>query len=483
MTNPIQFELTEEKPGSCQQVLVPVWQDEERDLPWIPKNTKAGFTGTPKETIQVFLPDEGIKVFFLGLGDQGEQVSLHSVFTDFVKKNRQQLSEDLLVDLRHMESSIVYQCTLGISLGEYTVGIHKTKTQTNILQKVRILVAGNTAEVQSKMQEAEHTASTVKEVCTLVDAPANVKTPQYLAHWSQHSAQRYGYQVEILDHVRLEEEGLFALLSVGRGSENHPLLIKAIYRGDADSKSYQLGLVGKGVTFDTGGISIKKSTNMHYMKSDMAGAAAVMGAVELLARLQVPINVVAIIPVAENSVDANSVRPGDVISSYSGKTIEVIDTDAEGRLILADALSYIQSNFQPGTLIDLATLTGSCVAALGYEVAGLFSQDQVLADTISAAGVATGELVWRLPLRKSYGDWMNSDIADIRNLSIKPVAGAITAAKFLEYFVEEGQSWAHLDIAGTAFGDTAFAQSKSATGYGVRLLLDVARTLITGKNK
>ena len=320
----------------------------------------------------------------------------------------------------------------------------------------------------------------MKSTCALVDAPGNLKTPQYLAQWALESGKANGYNVEILDKEALVKQNLHALLAVGRGSEYPPVLIKAVYiHPGRDSSKIDLGLVGKGVTFDTGGISIKKSTNMHYMKSDMGGAAAVMGAIDLIARLQLPVNVVAIIPVAENSVDSLSIRPGDVIQSHAGKSIEVIDTDAEGRLILADALSYIQEHYSPEVLIDLATLTGSCVATLGDEAAGLFTNDDALADSISQAGDSTQERVWRLPLWESYQDALDSDIADVKNFSGKPVAGAITAAKFLEYFIKEPQKWAHLDIAGVAFGNTDHAKMKSATGYGVRLLVDFARSLIS----
>jgi leucyl aminopeptidase len=244
-----------------------------------------------------------------------------------------------------------------------------------------------------------------------------------------------------------------------------------------------LGLVGKGVTFDTGGLSIKKATNMHYMKSDMGGAAAVLGAMELVARLKLRMNIDAVIPVAENSVDAKSIRPGDVIGSYAGKSIEVIDTDAEGRLILADGLSYIQQQSDPEMLVDLATLTGSCVATLGYHAAGLFSNNDPLADQLTIAGELSGARVWRLPIWESYADELQSDVADIKNLSGQPVAGAITAAKFLEAFVREKQQWAHLDIAGVAFGSTDHAKMKSATGYGVRLLLEFIKSLILTKSR
>ena len=217
---------------------------------------------------------------------------------------------------------------------------------------------------------------------------------------------------------------------------------------------------------------------MHYMKSDMGGAAAVLGAVELAAKLKVPMHIVGLVAAAENAVDANSVKPGDVIGSYSGKTIEIIDTDAEGRLVLADALSYMIRNHAPDYLINLATLTGSSVRTLGYSAAAMFTHDDELANLVSAVGDELRERAWRLPLYKDFDADVQSDIADVRNFSGKPIAGAITAAKFLEAFVEEHAHWMHLDIAGVAFGDNAYAKMKSASGYGVRLLHGVMQRLI-----
>lgn len=211
---------------------------------------------------------------------------------------------------------------------------------------------------------------------------------------------------------------------------------------------------------------------MHYMKSDMGGAAAVLGTIELAAKLQLPVHLVGIIPSTENSIDGLAIKPGDVIGSYSGKTIEVIDTDAEGRLILADGLSYANQNFALDTIIDLATLTGSCVATLGYSAAGLFTNNETLAQSLYQSGLQTGEKLWRLPLWDDYKDELKSDVADVKNYHGKPVAGAIVAAKFLEVFTENHANWAHLDIAGTAFGDSEFGTMKSATAYGVRLLVN-----------
>jgi leucyl aminopeptidase len=243
------------------------------------------------------------------------------------------------------------------------------------------------------------------------------------------------------------------------------------------SKSPSLGLVGKGISFDTGGISIKPSANMGYMKCDMAGAAAVIGAIELAAKLKLNIHVVGVVPAAENSVDANAIRPGDVISSYSKKSIEVLDTDAEGRLILADGLAYIIKNHDPEYIIDLATLTGSCVATLGYHASGMFTHNDEMANTLAMAGESVNERVWRLPLWEDYAVEMNSDIADIKNLSGKPVAGAITAAKFLEFFTSDHKKWVHLDIAGVSFTDSEFAKTRTATAYGVRLLTEFMKKI------
>jgi leucyl aminopeptidase len=208
------------------------------------------------------------------------------------------------------------------------------------------------------------------------------------------------------------------------------------------------------------------------MKSDMAGAAAVWGAVELITRWQLPVHVVAALPLTENGVDGEAMKPGDVIGSYAGKTIEVIHTDAEGRLILADGIAYLNRRFKPTYLLDMATLTGNCIQALGYQAAGLLSNDDALAQELLDAGQATRERLWRLPLWEEYGEMMKSDVADIKNLSAAPLAGAITAAKFLEVFTEGHPHWAHLDIAGVAFGDTPYAKMKSATGWGLRLLVN-----------
>ncbi|MCL4141236.1 UNVERIFIED_CONTAM: hypothetical protein GTU68_048564 [Idotea baltica] len=245
------------------------------------------------------------------------------------------------------------------------------------------------------------------------------------------------------------------------------------YKPNTPGDYKKIGLVGKGVTFDTGGLSIKPSINMHYMKSDMGGAAAVFGTLEMAAKLQLPVHLIGIVPATDNSVDAKSIKPSDVIGSYSGKTIEIIDTDAEGRLILADGINYMVKNYSPEILIDLATLTGSAVRTFGYHAAALFSNNDDLAERIQQTGDDNGERAWRLPIWDIYKDDIKSDVADVRNYSGRPTAGAIAAAKFLEFFTENHPKWAHLDIAGVAFGDSEFTIQRSATGFGIRLLTEL----------
>jgi leucyl aminopeptidase len=311
------------------------------------------------------------------------------------------------------------------------------------------------------------------EVMTLVNLPASHKTPSYIGHWAQRSAATHKYICNIIPKEKLAEMGMYAFLSVNKGSE-HPAQLVVTHYHHPEAKK-KVVLVGKGVIFDTGGLSIKDSKNLHYMKSDMAGAAAVLGTVESCARLGLKVDVMAITPLTDNSIDATATKPGDVITSYAGKTIEVIDTDAEGRLILADALAYAVKEYKPDVLIDLATLTGNIVAALGPQAGGLFSKNDALAHSLQSAGDATGERLWRMPMYDEYQEDMISDIADIKNLSEKPYAGSITATKFLEMFTADHPAWAHLDIAGMSFQPNSFGKGYSATGYGVRVLVEWLR--------
>ncbi|MCL4135459.1 UNVERIFIED_CONTAM: hypothetical protein GTU68_030976 [Idotea baltica] len=274
-----------------------------------------------------------------------------------------------------------------------------------------------------------------------------------------------------MDQSQITEEGLHALIAVNRGSEDPARFVIIEYRSpSATKKKVHIGLVGKGITFDTGGISLKNSTNMHYMKCDLGGGAAIFGTMYIAAQEQPDADITAIIPITENSIGTKAIKPGDVIGSHSGQSIEIIDTDAEGRLILADGISYINTHYSIDHLIDMATLTGSMVQTLGYHAGGVFTSSDELAATLCKAGDDVGERLWRMPIWDEYKKDMSSTIADIRNYSGLPIGGAISAAKFLEAFAGGHQSWAHIDMAGVAYGKNPYTTEKAGTAYGSHLL-------------
>jgi leucyl aminopeptidase len=304
---------------------------------------------------------------------------------------------------------------------------------------------------------------------TLVTEPANILYPETFVERVGAALDGSGVAVETLDEKAMAKLGMGALLGVAQGSVRPPrLLVMRWNGGKAGAKP--IVFVGKGITFDTGGISIKPALGMEAMKWDMGGAGAVAGLIKTLATRKAKVNVVGICALAENMPDGNAQRPGDIVTSLSGQTIEVINTDAEGRLVLADALTWAQRNCKPEIIVDLATLTGAMIISLGHEYGGLFSNDDGLAEALAAAGKASGDLLWRLPMGEAYNKIMDSPVADMKN-SASREGGSITAACFLERFVEEGVKWAHLDIAGMVWSDKAnHLYDKGATGFGVALL-------------
>ena len=303
----------------------------------------------------------------------------------------------------------------------------------------------------------------------LVTEPANVLSPEAFADACVELGSALGLEVEVLDRAALQRLGMNALLAVGQGSAHESRVATLRWSGGAPDEP-PVALLGKGVCFDSGGLSIKPAAGMEEMKWDMAGAAAVFGAMKALAGRKAKANVVGVLGLTENMPSGAAQRPGDVITSMAGVTIEVVNTDAEGRLVLADVLHYAKERFKPKLMIDLATLTGAIVVALGHEQAGLFSPDDQLAERIQAAGAAVGERLWRMPLGDDYAKHIKSDIADIKNVGRARQAGATAGAVFLQRFVGD-VSWAHIDIAGTAWSkeDRPLAP-KGATGYGIRLL-------------
>ena len=321
------------------------------------------------------------------------------------------------------------------------------------------------AEIEAGVREGEAIASGVRLTRDLGNMPANVCTPSYLAKAARalaRSHRRIG--VEVLDAAQMKKLGMNALLAVGHASAEPPRLIVLQYQG-APERHAPIALIGKGITFDSGGICIKPATDLDEMKFDMCGAASVLGTLEAAARLELPMDLVGVVPAAENMPDGSATRPGDIVKSMSGKTVEILNTDAEGRLILCDSLTYVR-RFQPQLVIDIATLTGACVIALGSVYSGLMSGDDALVGELRRASERACDLVWQLPMSEEYGDQLKSPFADIANIGGRP-GGAITAACFLAKFTE-GLRWAHLDIAGTAWLSGA---NKGATGRPVPLLV------------
>ncbi len=304
----------------------------------------------------------------------------------------------------------------------------------------------------------------------LVSEPSNILYPETLAAAAR-SLAKFGVKVEVLDEKQMKKLGMGALLGVGQGSARPPRLVVMQWKGGSKAKSAQpVAFIGKGVTFDSGGISIKPADGMWDMKWDMGGAGIVIGLLRALAGRKAKVNAVGVIGLVENMPSGTAQRPGDIVSSMSGQTIEVLNTDAEGRLVLADALWYCQDRFKPKFMIDLATLTGAIIIALGGEHAGLFSNNDELAERLIEAGAAVGEKLWRLPLAEAYDRMMDSEAADIKNISGGREAGSITAAQFLQRFVND-VPWAHIDIAGTTWSKKdAATVPKGATAFGVRLL-------------
>jgi leucyl aminopeptidase len=313
----------------------------------------------------------------------------------------------------------------------------------------------------------------------LVTEPANIIYPESFVARCHDRMGGTGLTLRVLDDVQMRELGMGALLGVAQGSERPARLLALEWLGGAASDK-PVAFVGKGVTFDTGGISIKPAAGMEDMKWDMGGAAAVAGTMLALARRKARANVIGVCGLVENMPDAKAQRPGDVVTSMSGQTIEVINTDAEGRLVLCDALTWVQREYAPAAVVDLATLTGAIIAALGNEYGGLFANDEDLAAKLTAAGLASGDKLWRFPMGSTYDKMLDSPIADMKNIGSR-YAGSITAAQFLQRFIDKGTPWAHLDIAGMVWADKpGQTWDKGATGYGVRLLDRYVRDNLEG---
>jgi len=364
--------------------------------------------------------------------------------------------------------------TEGTLLGLYRFTTYYTEHHDEFTKAIRAMtvVAGDSravAQVKDGISRGRIIGEATTYVRDLCNHPANVVTPTYMAKEAKIVAKERGVRVTVLDRPAMKRLGMGALLGVAQGSHEPPKFVILEYRG-GPRRARPVALVGKTVTFDSGGISLKPADNMERMKADMTGGAAVLATVRAASRLRLPINLVAIIPATENMPGGRATKPGDIVTSLSGKTIEVINTDAEGRLILADGLTYVQ-RYKPEVVVDIATLTGACSVALGTHAIGLLGNDEVLIGELKAAGEQCGERAWQLPLWEDYYEQIKSDVADVKNTGGRP-GGTITAAAFLSKFVGDNTRWAHLDIASTDWGERERAYlPKGSTGIGARLLI------------
>jgi leucyl aminopeptidase len=379
----------------------------------------------------------------------------------------------LVVDLGGLGVSADAAAALafGIAARGWRYDVYRTKLGKKAKPTLTdVVIVGAGAQAEAAWQRRSALLGGISLTRELVTEPANIIYPESFVERCRASMDGLGIEFEVLDEKAMRDLGMGALLGVSQGSTRAPRLLAMRWNGAADPNAKPLVLVGKGVTFDTGGISIKPAAGMEAMKWDMGGAGAVAGTMKALATRKAKANVVGICGLVENMPDGNAQRPGDVVTSMSGQTIEVINTDAEGRLVLCDAITWAQRQYKPEFIVDLATLTGAMIISLGFEYGGLFSNDDGLAQKLTEAGRASGDRLWRMPLGDAFDKLIDSPIADIKNVGPRE-GGSITAAQFIQRFVDEGVKWAHLDIAGMVWANKPGPLfDKGATGYGVALL-------------
>jgi leucyl aminopeptidase len=429
----------------------------------------AEFTGKAGESVTILAPGAGFsRIVATGLGN-ADELTEHKI-AEAGGALAPLLSREGTVALAAdgLPAAHAAHAAFGAALRGYRFDIYRTKQKPKDVPNFAALtvLTDDTGAAGKAWETLKAVADGVFVTRDLVSEPANILTPAEMATRIQ-KLGGLGLEIEVLGQPELEVLGFGSLLGVSQGSAQPPRVVVMRWNGGGDEKP--VAFIGKGVTFDTGGISIKPASGMEDMKWDMAGAGAVVGLMAALAGRSAKVNAVGVVGLVENMPGSNAQRPGDVVKSYSGQTIEVLNTDAEGRLVLADVLWYAQEKFDPRFMIDLATLTGAIIVALGHEHGGLFSNNDDLAEKLLAAGAASGERLWRMPMAPEYDKQLKSDIADMKNITGRP-GSSITAAHFIARFVND-KPWAHLDIAGTAWAtkDSAITP-KGATAFGVRLL-------------
>lgn len=477
---------------SADVLVLPFWQGEKRALPACPMDSftagfdsalKSGdFSGKEGELLPIYknYPKEG-RLLLLGLGEKGscDAERLRKGMAAVVRWCRSKKLETVSVALPRTDFPAASAITEGLLLTSFvfdSLRPHTVKKDPPVAVAKCCLI-GIDAEVFAECKRTQLIIDAVNFTRGLVMGNADDVTPEFLANTAKGLAKEYGsVKATILDKKKIEQEKMGLLLAVNRASALEPRLILVEYRGNPSGDDLTV-LVGKGITYDTGGLNLKPGNSMITMKDDMAGGATVLGVIKAAAELKLKVNLLAAVPSTENGIGSRSYKPGDVYKSHSGKTVEIADTDAEGRLVLADALSYVQKYYKPRRIIDLATLTGGIIVALGEEAAGIFSNDDKLSKALIEAGTATYERLWRFPLFPEYKEVLKSSIADMKNAGDRK-ASSISGAVFIQEFIEKKVPWAHLDIAGVAFlSNPRHYHSTPATGFGLRLLIEFLTAL------
>ena len=444
------------------------------------------FNGKKDEEITLYKPAGTLadRVIFMGLGKRAELTpeKLRAFSGKAIKSCIKNGLPEIIMGtpsaalLPMAEADLVGAIAEGVCLGNHVFDRYKKEKDLKPLKHITLILPPSAVKKYAPLSKR------IQVICrgTLlardwVSTPSNDKTPDRLSKDFISLAEKAGLKTTLLNPKQLRQGKFGALLAVAAGSQNTPRLVTLEYAPEGAKKT--IALVGKGVTFDAGGINLKPTGGLEDMKIDMSGAAAVAATLITAAALKPGIRMVGVIPLVENMISGSATRPGDIITSHAGKTIEIGNTDAEGRLILADAMSYTLNTYKPDIMVDVATLTGACVVALGEKIAGLFTPDDALAEAIIASGQKTHERIWRLPLPEDYRELLKSEIADINNMSSTRYGGAITAALFLSGFAE-GTRWAHIDIAGPAYQKKGSAYcGAGGTGFGVRLFCDLVDRL------
>jgi leucyl aminopeptidase len=421
------------------------------------------------------------RVFFMGLGEaeKVDVAGLRDMAGRAVKTAMEAELSELVIaapaadPIPPQPKAVLAALLEGAGLANNLSDTYKSERKQRPLDRIRVFAESAAAEAHADLPARVETLCAGAHLAReWVNRPANDKTPERYAAAIVEAAEAVGLKTAVMDEAELRERGFGALMAVAQGSQATPKLVILEYEPEGPPER-TLALVGKGVTFDTGGYNLKVGGSMAGMKCDMGGSAAVAAALVTAARLRPKDRIIGLTPLVENMVSGNAIRPGDVVTSYLGKTVEIGNTDAEGRLILIDTMAYAVETYQPDLMIDFATLTGACLMGLGERIAGVFSRDDALAEAIVAAGAATGDRCWRLPLPDDYKEYLKSDLADISNMPSVRWGGAITAALFLSEFVGDAR-WAHVDIAGPVQAKKGTAVSPpGATGFGVRLVFDL----------